>query len=271
MEKQAKKITVFIGSPRKQLTYKVMEEFVEDLKAFDNIDCEYVFLKDLTLANCRGCCNCFLKGEEDCPLRDVRDLLIRTMEDSDGVVFATPNYSLNVSGIMKTFLDRLAFVFHRPRFFGRAFMGVVVQGIYGGKDIVNYLEKVGGAWGFTVGRGFCVTALEPSTPSEQKRISDAVLKAARRFHRALTRPSLPIPSFLRLMLFRLSRSSIGAMLDETYRDFRYYKEKGWFQSPFYYKTRIGPAKRLAGWLSDRLGERMARKRLAEAATVGTTR
>ena len=209
MEKQAKKITVFIGSPRKQLTYKVMEEFVEDLKAFDNIDCEYVFLKDLTLANCRGCCNCFLKGEEDCPLRDVRDLLIRTMEDSDGVVFATPNYSLNVSGIMKTFLDRLAFVFHRPRFFGRAFMGVVVQGIYGGKDIVNYLEKVGGAWGFTVGRGFCVTALEPSTPSEQKRISDAVLKAARRFHRALTRPSLPIPSFLRLMLFRLSRSSIG--------------------------------------------------------------
>lgn len=107
-----------------------------------------------------------------------------------GVVFATPNYSLNVSGIMKTFLDRLAFVFHRPRFFGRAFMGVVVQGIYGG-------------------RGFCATALEPSTPSEQKRISDAVLKAARRFHQALTRPSLPVPSFLRLMLFRLSRSSIG--------------------------------------------------------------
>ncbi len=59
---------------------------------------------------CRGCGTCFLKDEEHCPLEDDRDLLIRRMEDSDGVVFATPNYSLQVSGIMKTFLDRLAFV-----------------------------------------------------------------------------------------------------------------------------------------------------------------
>jgi multimeric flavodoxin WrbA len=265
---QARKITVFVGSPRKQLTYKVVEEFVEDLKAFGDIHCEYVFLKDVSLANCRGCFNCFDKGEEHCPLRDDRDLLIEKIESSDGVVFATPNYSLQVSGIMKTFLDRLAFVFYRPRFFGKAFMGVIVQGIYGGKDVVSYLEKVGGAWGFSVGQGFCVTAFQPLTPSEQKKISQEVGKAAKRFYQTLTRPSLPVPTFLRLMLFRLSRSSMRAMLNETYRDYRYFREKGWFQSPYYYETRIGAVKRLAGWLSDRLGERMARKRLAEAAAVG---
>lgn len=268
MGDQGKKITVFIGSPRKQLTYKVVEEFVEDLKRFGDIECEYVFLKDVNLANCRGCCNCFLKGEEHCPLRDDRDALIQKIEDLDGVVFATPNYSLNVSGIMKTFLDRLAFVFHRPRFFGKAFMGVVVQGIYGGKDVVNYLEKVGGAWGFTVGKDFSVTAFQPLTPSEQKKISEEVRKAARRFHQALTRPSLPAPSLLRLMLFRLSRSSIRAMLDETYRDYRYFTEKGWFKSPYYYSARLGPVKALAGLFGDSLGERMASKRLAQSMAVG---
>ena len=270
MEKK-RKIAIFIGSPRKQLTYQVMQEFAKDLEALGDIECEYVFLRDVNLANCRGCFNCFDKGEEHCPLRDDRDLLIEKIEGSDGVVFATPNYSLQVSGILKTFLDRLAFVFHRPRFFGKAFMGAVVQGIYGGKDVLAYLERVGGAWGFTVGRGFYVTAFQPLTPSDQERISRKVEKAARRFHRTLTRPSPPVPSLLRLMLFRLSRSSIRAMLNDTCRDYRYFKEKGWFQSPFYYTTRIGPVKGLAGRLGDFLGERMARRRLAEQDAAGVAR
>ncbi len=33
------------------------------------------------------------------------------------------------------FLDRLGFVFHRPRFFGKAFTSIVAQGIYGGGKI----------------------------------------------------------------------------------------------------------------------------------------
>jgi len=271
MGEKAKRISVFVGSPRNQLTRQVVQEFVEDLKTFGDVECEYVFLKDVNLSNCRGCGSCFLKGEERCPLHDDRDVLIEKLENSGGVVFATPNYSLNVSGIMKTFLDRLAFVFHRPRFFGKAFMGVVVQGIYGGKDVVNYLEKVGGAWGFTVGRGFYVTAFQPLSPSEQKKISEEVGKAAKRFHRALTRPSLPVPSLLRLMLFRLSRSSIQAMLDETYRDYRYFKEKGWFESSYYYRTRVGPVRGLAGLFGDLLGKRIGRKRLAEATAVGVPR
>jgi multimeric flavodoxin WrbA len=58
-----------------------------------------------------------MKGEEFCPLKDDRDVMIEKMTASDGVVFATPNYSFQVSALMKIFLDRLGFVFHRPRFF----------------------------------------------------------------------------------------------------------------------------------------------------------
>lgn len=69
-----------------------------------------------------------MRGEELCPLKDDRDLLIGRMMSSDGVVLASPNYSFQVSAIMKIFLDRLGFVFHRPRFFGKAFTCARLEG-----------------------------------------------------------------------------------------------------------------------------------------------
>ena len=56
------------------------------------------------------------------------------MMASDAVVFASPNYSFQVSAIMKLFLDRLGFVFHRPRFHGKTSTSIVVQGIFGGRQ-----------------------------------------------------------------------------------------------------------------------------------------
>jgi multimeric flavodoxin WrbA len=67
---------------------------------------------------------------------------------------------------MKIFLDRLGFVFHRPRFFGKTFTSIVVQGIYGGPKIVEYLDFVGDGLGFNVVKGSCVTSMEPITRSE---------------------------------------------------------------------------------------------------------
>lgn len=100
--------------------------------------------------NVPGCLSCFNRGEEFCAFRDDRDVLIGKIMGSDGVVFATPNYSFNVSGMMKIFLDRLGFLFHRPSFFGKAFTGIVAQGIYGGEKIVKYLDFVGNGLGFNV-------------------------------------------------------------------------------------------------------------------------
>jgi multimeric flavodoxin WrbA len=145
-----KKVTAFVGSPRKKHTHDAVCRFLEHLKALGDVECEIVALSDYRLEACRGCKLCFEKGEEACPLKDDRDALIAKMVASDGVVFASPNYSFNVSAIMKTFLDRLGFVFHRPRFHGKAFTGIVVQGIYGGAKIEKYLASAGGGLGFHV-------------------------------------------------------------------------------------------------------------------------
>jgi hypothetical protein len=52
------------------------------------------------------------------------------------------------------------------------------------------------------------------------------------------------------MAFRMSRTSIKLMLNEEFKDYRYYKEKGWFTGDYYYSVRLNPLKKLAGKFFD---------------------
>ena len=157
-----KKVIAIVGTARKRSTHNAVLQFLKNLQSLGDVEYEIVPLNDYRLDMCRGCKLCFNKGEEYCPLKDDRDVLIEKLMASDGVVFASPNYSFQVSATMKAFLDRLGFVFHRPRFFGKTFTSIVVQGIYGGTKIVKYLDFVGNGLGFNSVKGTCVTALEPS-------------------------------------------------------------------------------------------------------------
>jgi multimeric flavodoxin WrbA len=73
-------------------------------------------LKDVDLSQCRGCFGCFVKGEDHCPCKDDASIE-QKMHDADGIIFATPVYGMNISALMKTFIDRFSYIFHRPRFF----------------------------------------------------------------------------------------------------------------------------------------------------------
>jgi multimeric flavodoxin WrbA len=261
-----KKVVAFVGSGRKRHTQAAVEHFLDGLRALGDVECEIVRLGEQHLETCRGCSLCLDRGEELCPLKDDRDLLIGKMSAADGVVFATPNYAFQVSGLTKVFIDRLGFLFHRPRFFGKTFTGIVVQGIYGGGRIVQYLDFVGWALGFNLVGGSCITTLEPMT-ERQRRRNDAMLAAqAGRFHRRLAGPAFPTPTLRELMIFRMSRTSRKLMLDDTWRDYTYFREQGWFESNYYYPVSLNPVKRLAGNLFDRLAARFARGRETNSAS-----
>ncbi len=245
-----KKVTAFIGTPRKKHTYEAVRELLDRLEALGDVECEMVHLTDYRIEMCRGCKLCFEKGEEYCPLKDDRDAVIEKIMASDGVVFASPNYSFQVSAVLKAFLDRLGFMCHRPRFHGRAFTSVIVQGFHGGGKIVRYLNFLGMCLGFDVVKGTCATALEPMTEKEQRKRDKAISTQSRKFYEALSRPSDHAPSMLMLMGFRMGRQSVKYTLDESARDFQYYSEKGWLDSDYFYPTRLGVLKRSVGALAD---------------------
>jgi len=253
------KVTAFVGSVRKKHTYNATEQFLQKLQSFGDVEYEIVPLSDYNLEVCKGCKLCLDKGEELCPLNDDRDKLIAKIINSDGVVFASPNYSFHVSGLMKIFLDRLGFFFHRPRFFGKTFTSIVSQGVYGGEAIVKYFNFIGNALGFNVVKGCCITTLEPMTEKGRGKIDRIIDRQSKRFYATLMKKEYPSPSLFKLMVFRMSRSSMKIMLNENFRDYTYYLEKGWFESGYYYPVKLNPVKKLIGKFLDMTATRSARK------------
>lgn len=252
------KVTAFVGSARRKHTYYAAEQFIYNLQLLGNIEYEIITLSDYHLEVCKGCKLCMDRGEELCPLKDDRDKLIEKIINSDGIILASPNYSFQISGFMKIFLDRLGFVFHRPCFFGKAYTNIVVQGIYGGNSITKYLNFIGDALGFNVVNGCCLTALEPMTEKEQKIYNKVIKKQSKAFYSTLIKKEYPTPTFFKLMIFRMSRTNIKLILDESYRDYEYYKRSGWFESDYFYPTKLNPFKKLAGKLFDLIAIFMTR-------------
>jgi hypothetical protein len=220
-----------------------------------DVEGEIVRLSDYRLETCKGCQVCFQKGEEHCPLKDDRDVLAEKMMASDGIVLASPNYSFQVSALMKAYLDRLRFAFHRPRFFGKAFTSIVAQGIYGGGKIVDYPDFVGNGLSFNTVKGSCITTLDPMTEKQQYKIDRVLAAQARRCYARLEQPGYPVPTLFKLMAFRMFRTSMRLELNDSFRDYTYYAGNGWFDFDCYYPTRLGVLKKGAGRLFDSLAVR----------------
>jgi multimeric flavodoxin WrbA len=246
------KVTAFVGSARKRHTYNATALFLNYLQQNRDIEYEIISLNDYHLEVCKGCKLCLDKGEKLCPLKDDRDILIEKINNSDGIVLASPNYSFNVSGLMKVFLDRLGFIFHRPRFFGKTFTSIVVQGVYGGKKISEYFNFIGKGLGFEVVKGCCLNSMEPMTEKDQKAFDKKVEKLSRKFWLSLNRKEYPSPTLFELMVFRMSRTGFNMALNESWMDFRYYRQNGWFETDYYYPVKLNPLKKLAGIFCDML-------------------
>ncbi len=247
-----KKVTAFVGSGRKGNTYHAVEQFLTNLQSLGEVEVEIVRLSDYQIGACKGCQLCMSRGEDRCPLKDDRDVLIKKMMESDGVVFATPNYSFQVSALMKAFLDRLGFAFHRPRFFGKTFTSIVAEGIYGGKKIVDYLDFVGFGLGFRTVKGTCFNTRLPITEKQKRAMDRGLADQAKRYYAKLAKPAHAAPTLVDLAIFRFHRTTMKLELNDSDIDYRYCAENGWFDSDFYYPTQMGALMRGAGRLFDSL-------------------
>jgi len=247
-----KKVTAFIGSARKKGTYLAIQEFEKNLKQYGDIDFEYVFLNDYHLEFCNGCKLCFDKGEQFCPYTDDRNVLIEKMVQSDGVIFASPSYAFQVSGRMKNFIDRIAFIYHRPRFFKKTFTTIGVQFIPFGKQIQKYLEGVGNNLGFDVLVGTTIITPEPIPEKQLIKLKSKIANLSVLFYKRLNNRKSISPSLFDIVKFRMTRSGLQSSDLKLY-DYDYYKNMGWFQTDYYYDIHLNLFQKAIGVFSDYLG------------------
>lgn len=102
------KITVFNSSPRAEHgnTHVMVSAFLEGAKAA-GAETENIFLAKKKIHYCLGCFTCWIKTPGRCGIQDDMAELLPKVTASDIVVFATPLYVDNVSGLMKNFMDRM--------------------------------------------------------------------------------------------------------------------------------------------------------------------
>ena len=103
------KITIYYGSIHKKRgnTYVIINEFAEGARKA-GADVDVVLLAEKKINNCVACMKCHTKTPGKCVLQDDMAELLEIFIKSDIVVMATPVYLHNVTGMMKTFIDRMA-------------------------------------------------------------------------------------------------------------------------------------------------------------------
>jgi multimeric flavodoxin WrbA len=112
MEGKFMKIMAINGSPRK--TWNTATLLKKALKgaASQGADTELIHLYDLRFTGCTSCFACKTKGGKSygrCAVKDGLALVLKKVEAVDALILGSPIYFGNVSGEMRSFLERLLF------------------------------------------------------------------------------------------------------------------------------------------------------------------
>lgn len=221
------KITAVIGSQRKGNTLatvraveSVMKEQVKDLEF------EYVMLMDADVRMCAGCFNCLARGIEFCPLKDEIPSIIEKIKSSDGVIFASPVYVINVTPYMKNFIDRLSSICHRPELFNQHAMVVSTVGGYGLKQVLKYMKDIAGVWGMrsVTELGLATPPLKNFPPDLKAKNDAAVRKATEKFLKNLEDKSVLKPSLGSVIQFEVQKAVFSKSRDDLSADYDFYQK-----------------------------------------------
>lgn len=237
------KIIAIIGSPKgKGSGYKIVKMIEDRMIAKGNVEFEYLFLKDANLKPCIGCYNCMAKGEDKCPLKDDRAAIEQKLLAADDFILSSPVYMGTVSSLMKNFIDRFAYLSHRPLFHRQKMLAVVNTSITGEKETLSTLKI---ALGHDRGARN-VQELAIATPPWQQteravtKKERAIDAAAKKFYLRCLDTSLPSPTFNSYMDFLVMQKFSFECRQYMPADYTFYNGKA-----YYFDAKINPIKAAA--------------------------
>lgn len=134
------KIVIINGSPRiNGSTSKMLHIMENQLKKKSDVTVYFYDLASMELKYCTGCCYCFKSGK--CIMNDDLENLSKKVALADGIIIGSPTYASNISGQLKTFIDRGHLVIEQGLFKKHA-IGIITGENYGSQSAANVLRNV---------------------------------------------------------------------------------------------------------------------------------
>lgn len=240
------KILEICGSPKRGNCYSVLNWIQEK---YPDIEFKLIMLNELRLENCLGCYVCINKGEEFCPLKDDRDMIIEEMAAADGIILASPVHVNNISALMKHFMGRIGYLAHRPSFFDKYFMVMSIGSGFGADEANKHISSIFSVFGLNAVSSlelYIATKEERDNPTNHEKTVEAVDKLIDGINKGGGK--LPEPTMLKLIYFQIFKAISELNKKEGVADYEYYKDK----TDYIYDTRINPFKK---WMANRIAKR----------------
>lgn len=225
-------VIALLGSRRKGNTYGLLVRIQEALAA-SGTDMEIIDLYDLDIRECIGCQRCLT--HDTCPLEDDAAMLMQKLVQTDGIILASPVYLRQVSGRMKSFIDRTCRWYHRPVLTSKPVLVVATTMGSGLKDTLGYLQSVAGQWGAIAAGGIGCDVRTMNRNIESKELAP--------FIKMMQNPRSHVVSVSEIVDFEVQKS-LAAFLGGI--DAAYWAETGWSNAPYYYPCRIRLPQKIVG-------------------------
>jgi multimeric flavodoxin WrbA len=182
-------IAIINGSYKQNgVTASVLKEIMKIMSDKHDVNITYINLSEYNIAYCTGCTNCYSEGF--CPLdrKDNFNEIREIIRKSDGVILGSPNYVSSVTGIFKTFIDRMDFVTGQALHNKYVFAVTTYQQIRGRK-VNKYIKEQSILAGGKVRSSLIIKKDPYATPTELGEDKGKIKKATEKFYRNIIRKS----------------------------------------------------------------------------------
>lgn len=226
------KITVIHGSPRKGVTYESIKVVKEEMQKLGEVEFVDVHLPQDAPVFCKGCFQCFMKGEHSCPDAKYIQPIVEEIISSDGIIVSSPVYALQISGGLKAFFDHTAYCFlnHRPRFFKQKALIVTTTAGAGIKNCNKYISENLTFWGinkiYKYGQPTFASKWEEMPLDKKEKLITNLKKVSVTFYKDVESKRIHSPALIQTIMYNASKVLINKS-DYSQADKEYWTRKGW--------------------------------------------
>jgi multimeric flavodoxin WrbA len=228
------KITAIVGSPNdaKSNTAALITDFFDNLKEINPaIETELISLGKMNITPCLGCWACMKTGK--CVLKDDIAAIQEKLFASDLVIFASPVYVHQISGQMKTFIDRMFIWVHTMKLLGKPAITAIATAQTGVIPVKNYLEKVARFMGMITVGSMNARAYRPGVFPKRGYYKEKHVRLAKKVNKILEGKRPIFPNLKNMIYFHALQFTYRTMPQHLPYEHEYWKNKKWYGKTIY--------------------------------------